>query len=98
MNGNWLDILGVLAILVSLGAGIRMFGEPTREKWPAYVGLLAWFALVSWVLLIDVLSLYGGIALVTIVGYVGVAVINKAHTDIRPDTSRMRRRLYTTVQ
>ena len=98
MDENFLAVIGVGVILISLGAALKQMsqeGYTLKTGWRLFAILLGMLALVVW---IGLLPLYGIIG-VGWVGYlVGRAILNQADKDIRPEQSENRKRLYTTVQ
>jgi hypothetical protein len=99
--GHWLAIAGIVSILVCFWAGYDTWhqqrGTP-RELWLLVSFFVAFSALAFWGFGEEFLKLYGGFGLIAVGYYVGRAIINQAHHDLRPDDSETRRRLYVAVQ
>ena len=102
VDDNSIQVLGALFILFCLGVGAERAANEGWEKikearWPLLF-FVAMVVLLFWTIGPPLLALYGIIALATAGYYVGRAIINQAHADIRPDDSDSRRRVYTAVQ
>jgi hypothetical protein len=71
----------------------RQYAENWKQLW-AFQGVM--FALIVWARW--PLAFYGLFGLGVVGYWIGKAVISQAHSDIRPDESDTRRRLYTATQ
>lgn len=102
MADSWISCLGgafILVGFVSLATSIPKAGDrTTREYWLSWApisGTLVAFVLMFAGLGRVVFVFYGWLALLMIAFYVGRALINQAHADLRPDSSSQRQTAYT---
>lgn len=88
-----LTVLGACFVLFTLWRIGQDYER--KEAWILGVFAAGYAAMMFWA---GFAALFGFFALAGAGFYSGKAIINQAHSDIRPDESEGRRRLYTIVQ